>query len=117
MDYTVPATSVLRGEKITDRLRRAFGDIDIADLWIPYYCVSANLTRARTEYHDRGDLVTAIRASIAIPGVLPPVPLDGDLLVDGGVVDNVPVAEMRRRNPTGRIIAVDVAPTDGPTAS
>ncbi len=58
----------------------------------------------------------AIRASIAIPGVLPPVPLDGDLLVDGGVLDNVPVEEMRRRNPTGRIIAIDVAPVDGPVA-
>jgi putative ABC transport system permease protein len=60
--------------------------------------------------------VRAIRASIAIPGVLPPVPNDGDLLVDGGVLDNVPVDEMRRRNPTGKVIAVDVAPVEGPVA-
>ena len=92
------------------------GDVDIADLWVPYFCVSTNLTHARAEYHDRGPLVPAVRASIAIPGVLPPVPHHGDLLVDGGVLDNVPVEEMRRRNPTGTVITVDVAPVEGPMA-
>ena len=115
-DYTLPTTSVLRGHKITEKLERLFGQIDIADLWVPYFCVSTNLTHARSEYHDAGSLLHAIRASIAIPGILPPVPLDGDLLVDGGVLDNVPVDEMRRRNPTGRVLAVDVAPVDGPVA-
>ncbi len=115
-DYTLPTTSVLRGRRITTRLQRAIGDVDIADMWIPYFCVSTNLTHARAEFHDRGPLVPAIRASIAIPGVLPPVPMGGDLLVDGGVLDNVPVDEMRRRNPTGRVLAIDVAPVDGPVA-
>lgn len=115
-DYTLPLTSILRGERISSKLQAIIGDVDIADLWIPYFCVSTNLTHAKAVYHDRGSLVTAIRASIAIPGVLPPVPLEGDLLVDGGVLDNVPVEEMRRRNPTGTVIAIDVAPVDGPTA-
>lgn len=115
-DYTLPRTSILRGERITSKLRRTFGDVDIADLWIPYLCVSTNLTHATANYHDRGPLVRAIRASIAIPGVLPPVPQDGDLLVDGGVLENVPVDEVRRRNPSGQVIAVDVAPVDGPVA-
>jgi predicted acylesterase/phospholipase RssA/CRP-like cAMP-binding protein len=115
-DYTLPTTSILRGERITAKLQSIIGDVDIADLWIPYFCVSTNLTHATATYHDRGSLVTAIRASIAIPGVLPPVPLDGDLLVDGGVLDNVPVDEMRRRNPTGTVVAIDVAPVDGPVA-
>jgi predicted acylesterase/phospholipase RssA/CRP-like cAMP-binding protein len=115
-DYTLPTTSLLRGERITRKLRHSFGDVDIEDLWIPYFSVAANLTRATVEFDDRGPLVPAVRASIAIPGVLPPVPRDGDLLVDGGVLDNLPVGEMRRRNPTGRVIAIDVAPPDGPTA-
>jgi predicted acylesterase/phospholipase RssA/CRP-like cAMP-binding protein len=115
-DYTLPTTSLLRGERITRKLQRTFGDVDIADLWIPYFSVAANLTRATVEFDDRGPLVPAVRASIAIPGVLPPVPRNGDLLVDGGVLDNLPVGEMRRRNPTGRVIAIDVAPPDGPTA-
>ncbi len=116
-DYTLPSVSILKGERIAGKLRAIFGDTDIADLWIPYFCVSANLTTAGARYHDRGPLVDAIRASIAIPGVLPPVPVDGELLVDGGILDNVPVDEMRRRNPTGRVLAVDVAPADGPTAT
>ena len=115
-DYTLPTTSVLRGHKITAKLAGLLGEVDIADLWIPYFCVSTNLTHARSEYHDTGSLLHAIRASIAIPGILPPVPSDGDLLVDGGVLDNVPVDEMRRRNPSGRVLAVDVAPADGPVA-
>lgn len=115
-DYTLPFASIIKGERIADKLRDLFGDVDIADLWLPYFCVSTNLTTASSRYHTRGPLVHAIRASIAIPGVFPPVPDDGDLLVDGGILDNVPVDEMRRRNPTGRIIAVDVSPAGGPTA-
>jgi NTE family protein len=113
-DYTLPSVAVLKGERISNKLRDAFGDVDITDLWIPYFCVSTNLTTAGAHYHDRGPLVEAIRASIGIPGVLPPVPVDGDLLVDGGILDNVPVDEMRRRNVTGRVIAIDVAPAEGP---
>ncbi len=115
-DYTLPAVAVLKGEKIAAKLTKVLGDTDITDLWIPYYCVSTNLTTAGAYYHDRGRLVDAVRASVAIPGVLPPVPLDGQLLVDGGILDNVPVDEMRRRNPTGRVIAIDVAPAEGPVA-
>jgi predicted acylesterase/phospholipase RssA len=115
-DYTLPTTSLLRGERITRKIQHTFGDVDIADLWLPYFSVAANLTRATVEFDDHGPLVPAVRASIAIPGVLPPVPRDGDLLVDGGVLDNLPVGEMRRRNPTGRVIAIDVAPPDGPVA-
>jgi NTE family protein/lysophospholipid hydrolase len=115
-DYTLPTTSILRGQRISSRLEDIIGNVDISDMWIPYFCVSTNLTRARAEYHDHGPLVPAIRASIAIPGVLPPVPYQGDLLVDGGLLDNVPVEEMRRRYPTGTVIAIDVAPVDGPVA-
>jgi predicted acylesterase/phospholipase RssA/CRP-like cAMP-binding protein len=115
-DYTLPSVSILKGERVASKLRNTFGDIDIVDLWIPYFCVSTNLTTAGTRYHDRGRLADAVRASIAIPGVLPPVPFDGELHVDGGILDNVPVEEMRRRNPQGHVIAVDVAPADGPAA-
>jgi predicted acylesterase/phospholipase RssA/CRP-like cAMP-binding protein len=115
-DYTLPTTSLLRGERITKKLWQRFGEARIEDMWLPYFCVSTNLTRAAVEFHDRGLLVPALRASIAIPGVLPPVPRDGDLLVDGGVLDNLPVEEMRRRNPSGRVVAIDVSLNDGPVA-
>jgi predicted acylesterase/phospholipase RssA len=65
----------------------------------------------------RGDLVRAVRASVAIPGILPPVPAGGELLVDGGVLDNLPVGVMRELNPFGPIIAVDVVAPRGLSAT
>jgi predicted acylesterase/phospholipase RssA len=66
--------------------------------------------------HRRGSLSRAVRASVAIPGVLPPVPEGPDLLVDGGVLNNLPIDVMRELNPSGPLIAVDVVPTQGPAA-
>ncbi len=115
-DYTVPLVSLVKAKRITRKLDAVFGGIDIEDLWIPLYCMSTNLTLGRPEVHRRGDLVSAIRASIAIPGVLPPVPRDGELLVDGGVLNNLPVDVMRADPSIGRVVAVDVTPPTGPRA-
>jgi predicted acylesterase/phospholipase RssA/CRP-like cAMP-binding protein len=116
LDYTVPVVALLKAKRITANLERVFGGLDAEDLWLPFACVSTNLTRSRLEVHRGGDLVTAIRASIAIPGVLPPVPFGDDLLVDGGVLDNVPADVMRDDPSIGTVIAVDVAPDRGPSA-
>lgn len=116
LDYTVPVVSMIKGERIVRVLEETLGDLDIEDLWRPYFCMSTNLTRSVSVEHRRGPLVHALRASVAIPGILPPVPFEGDLLVDGGVLNNLPVAEMRAMNPTGTVIAVDVAPKEGPRA-
>ena len=82
-------------------------------MWLPFFCVSTNLTRSRVEVHDRGDAGTAIRASVAIPGILPPVPFDGELLVDGGVLNNLPCDIMRATGAVHRLIAVDLSPPSG----
>jgi predicted acylesterase/phospholipase RssA len=66
--------------------------------------------------HRSGPASTFIRASVAIPGVLPPVPYGEDLLVDGGVLNNLPVEMMRSDGGIGTVIAVDVAPPRGPRA-
>jgi predicted acylesterase/phospholipase RssA len=116
LDYTVPVVSLVKGERITRNIEKNFGDWDIEDLWIPYYCVSTNLTTSRLEVHRRGNAARAIRASVAIPGILPPVPHEGDLLVDGGVLNNLPVELMRQDGGIGTVIAVDVAPEQGPRA-
>lgn len=116
LDYTVPVVSLLRGERISRSISETLDSWDFADLWVPYYCVSTNLTHSRLEIHRSGDLARAVRASVAIPGVLPPVPYEGDLLVDGGVLDNLPVAAMRDDPTIGTVIAVDVAPPSGPRA-
>lgn len=116
LDYTVPVVALIKGERIERNLARMFADIELRDLWLPFFCVSTNLTRSQVEVHDRLDAATAIRASVAIPGVLPPVPFKGDLLVDGGVLNNLPCDVMRAAGTVGRMIAVDLSPPVGPTA-
>lgn len=116
LDYTLPVVSLVKGRRISTSIEDVLGEWDIEDLWLPYYCVSTNLTRSRLEVHRRGDLARAVRASVAIPGVLPPVPMDGDLLVDGGVLNNLPFEPMRQDGRIDTIIAIDVAPARGPRA-
>lgn len=116
LDYTVPVVSLVKGERITASISDTFGDADIADLWLPFVCVSTNLTRSTLEVHRSGPVARALRASVAIPGVIPPVPFGDDLLVDGGVLDNLPVDALRASFDPGTVIAVDVAPNVGPRA-
>jgi predicted acylesterase/phospholipase RssA/CRP-like cAMP-binding protein len=114
LDYTVPLVSLIKGERISRNIAKATAGIDIRELWVPFFCVSTNLTRSQVQVHDRFDAATAIRASVAIPGILPPVAVDGDLLVDGGVLNNLPCDVMRSFGTIGRLIAVDLSPAVGP---
>ena len=107
-DYTLPLVSLVAGRKASKLLRREFGEGDIEDLALPFYCMSADLAQGRPVRHVEGPLWQALRASIAIPGVLPPVCQRGQVLVDGGVIDNLPVASMRALNP-GPVIGIDIA--------
>jgi predicted acylesterase/phospholipase RssA/CRP-like cAMP-binding protein len=116
LDYTVPVVSLLKGRRITRNLERSFDGRDIEDLWIPYFCVSTNLTTSQLEVHRRGNAAKFVRASVALPGILPPVPHEGSLLVDGSVLNNLPVTVMRQHSAIGTVIAVDVAPPRGPRA-
>lgn len=106
-DRTLPLVAMSSGRKVSQLLRRMFGERDIGDLHLPFFCVSSDLTEGALHVHERGKLWIALRASSAIPGMVPPVFHDRRVLVDGGVIDNLPVSEMRQRM-NGRIIAVDV---------
>src|SRR6185436_632871 len=88
---------------------RFFGEIDIADLWIPFFCVSTNISHPHAEIHETGRLRDAIRSSCSIPGLFPPFRTLRQLLVDGGLVDNLPIDVMVERC-SGPIVAVDVFP-------
>lgn len=116
LDYTVPMVALTSGRKIAEATEAEFGDREIEDLRLPYFCVSTNLTTADMFVHRRSSLTHAIRASCAIPGIMPPVPHEGDLLVDGGIANNLPIDVMRGYTPTGEIIACDVVPRRGPRA-
>jgi NTE family protein len=122
-DYTFPLIALTRGRKVSRLLEREYGDVSIEDLRVPYFCISANLTTGRTREHRQGALSRALRAAVAIPGVMPPVFEGDDILVDGAAIDNLPVDVMRRRM-SGYVIGCDVgadrsftaelAPGEGP---
>ena len=109
-DYTLPFMSLARGRRFDRGVKDLFGDTNIEDLWLPYFCVSSNLTRAVTVVHRTGPLWRAIRASSSLPGIIPPVIDNGDMLYDGCLLNNLPVDIMREEIQTGRLIAVDVVP-------
>src|ERR1700680_2010865 len=82
-------------------------------MWRPFFCVSTNLTGGSLAVHRNGPLARALRASISIPGLLPPVMIDGEAYVDGGTMNSLPVDVMRPMS--GTTIAVDVASDPSPT--
>ena len=106
---TLPLVSLSSGRYLDRILAEHLTDVPIEDLPLRFYCVSSNLTRAEAVVHERGPLWPAVRASLALPGIFPPVYADGDLLIDGAAIDNVPVEVMRGRIGSGTIIAVDVS--------
>lgn len=109
-DFTLPLVSLSSSRKIERLLRddRFMTGTPIEDLWRGYFCLASNLTRAEVVIHRRGELGRAIRSSFSLPGVFPPVCHDGDLLVDGGVMNNLPVDVMRSILGGGTLIAVDL---------
>ena len=106
---TLPLIAFSAGRRVDQILAEHLTSVPIEDLPLGFFCVSASLTRAEAVIHERGPLWTAVRASLALPGIYPPVYADGDLLIDGGAMDNLPVGVMRDRVGAGSIIAVDVA--------
>ena len=108
VDPTFPAVALATGRKVTEKLQEASGGLDLEDGWLPFFCVSTNLSRNIARVHRTGPGWKAIRASFAIPGVFPPVPDGGDVLVDGGLLDNLPVGRMRAEHEGALVIGVDV---------
>ncbi len=106
-DYTFPFIALSRGQKVSRLLQREFGEVSIEDLRVPFFCISANLSSGRATEHAAGALWLALRASVAIPGVLPPVFRGEEVLVDGAAINNLPVDVMHRHQP-GFVIGVDV---------
>ncbi|WP_395944771.1 patatin-like phospholipase family protein [Brevundimonas sp.] len=111
-DLAFPIIAMSRARKVAGLLERAYGDIDLADLPLPFFAVSANLTSGSIQVHRSGLMRRAMRASIAIPGVLPPVVMNGQVLVDGAVLKNFPTSVMRQLN-SGPIVGVDMSQTRG----
>jgi NTE family protein len=106
-DIAFPLLAMTRGEKVKDRLAEHFGEVHIADLWLPFFSVSSNLTTGAYQVHRRGLLRDALRATISLPGILPPATSDNNVLVDGAVLKNFP-ADIMRAFQLGPIVGIDV---------
>ena len=113
---TLPIISLVSGRRVARDLQRMFGDTQVDALWMPYFAAACNLTTARTTVQESGPLWRAVLASNSPAGLFPPVLHQGQLLVDGAILENVPVDAMRmrlgvpleKRRGNGTIIAIDV---------
>lgn len=111
-EYTLPIFSLLAGTRVDRGLQEAYGELDLEDLWLPHLAVSASLSTAELYVHERGPVWRAVRASCSLPAVAVPVLEDGQLLVDGGLINNLPVDLLRERG-AGRVIAFNASGTGG----
>jgi len=114
-DYNLlPLISLIKGRRIRTVVERSLnslmgGPVDIVDLWKSYFCIASNYSQGSEMQLHKGDLGRALRASIAIPGALPPVVMDGELFCDGGTFNNFPADVMRNMRGVGKVIGVDLS--------
>ncbi len=111
-DFTVPIVAATRGHRFQRMLQAFFGDTMMEDLWVRCATVSSSAVSASVVPHERGPVTYAVRASCALPGLLPPVVTGDDVLVDGVFLENLPVHVVKRMG-AGRVIAVNVIPSSG----
>lgn len=111
LDPSISAPGVFRAGKILDAVRDIVGDATIEDLPMPFTAVTTDLIAGKSVWLQRGPLDDAIRASIAIPGVIAPHLVDGRMLADGGILDPLPIAPIAAIN-ADLTIAVSVSGTE-----
>jgi NTE family protein len=111
IDLTIPKMGLIAGKRITEFIRLLTKGKQIEELAIPVAIVATDLQTGAKVVFRQGDVARAVRASISIPGIFVPAEVDGRLLVDGGVVDRVPVSVAREMG-ADIVIAVDVSPVN-----
>ncbi len=114
-DYTFPITSFMAGFKMTNQSKAFFGDERrMEDLWIPCFLTTSNISTSRLLVHERGPIWKYLRGTSSVPGVFPPVMENGEMLVDGGLINNLPTDVMSQRTDIGTVIALDVSGSPDP---
>jgi NTE family protein len=106
-DYTVPRFSLVRGRRSHAMLQQVFGSLCAEELPLDWYAVSAEMLSAGSTVHRRGPVADAVMASVSLPGIVPPHARNGGLLIDGGVLNNLPTDVMADAD-EGPVLAVDV---------
>ena len=111
LDITYPSASYTTGHEFNRGIFKTFGNSQIEDFWLEFYCNSTNISKARSEIHMSGYVWRYIRASMSLAGLLPPLCDEGNMLLDGGYVDNLTVSHMKSLG-ADVIFAVDVGAPD-----
>jgi NTE family protein len=111
-DYTIPRSSLIKGRKSLAMLERVFGDTQIEELSRSLYCASVDLRESTLRIDRRGSLAQAVASSIALPLISPPVRRGQSLLVDGSLLDNLPLASMSAGG-EGPVLAIDIKSAEG----
>ena len=114
-DFTIPTRGFIKGRKITEWLKSAIGGISFRDLKIPFACVATDIITGEEVVIKEGSVVTAVRASTSMPVIFTPARLEGRYLVDGGLVNPIPVRILRDMG-ADFVIAVSVVPYLGDRA-
>ncbi|KAJ5771094.1 uncharacterized protein N7511_003145 [Penicillium nucicola] len=114
LDLTYPTVSYTTGHEFNRGIFKTFGDSQIEDFWLEFYCNTTNISRSRIEYHSSGYVWRYVRASMSLAGLIPPICDEGSMLLDGGYIDNLTVAHMKSLG-ADVIFAVDVGSIDDTT--
>jgi lysophospholipid hydrolase len=114
LDLTYPTASYTTGHEFNRGIYKTFGTAQIEDFWLEFYCNTTNISRSRPEVHTSGYVWRYVRASMSLAGLVPPLCDEGQLLLDGGYLDNLTVAHMKSLG-ADVIFAVDVGAVDDDT--
>ncbi|UKZ73522.1 phosphatidylcholine and lysophosphatidylcholine phospholipase [Trichoderma virens FT-333] len=114
LDLTYPSASYTTGHEFNRGIFKTFGNTQIEDFWLEYYCNTTNISKSRAEFHTSGYAWRYIRASMSLAGLLPPLCDEGSMLLDGGYVDNLTVSHMKDLG-VDIIFAIDVGALDDDT--
>ena len=109
-------THVWSAKPLATRLREELGEVTFADLAVPLQVCAAHIERAAEHWFDTGDVVDAVVASAAVPGLLPPKEIDGEHYLDGGIVNSVPVARAHQLGAT-RVFVLQVGRMERPLSA
>ncbi|KAL9122115.1 MAG: hypothetical protein Q9187_001324 [Circinaria calcarea] len=111
LDLTYPSASYTTGHEFNRGIFKTFGDSQIEDFWLEFYCNTTNISKSRSEIHTSGYVWRYVRASMSLAGLIPPLCDEGSMLLDGGYIDNLTVAHMKSLG-ADVIFAVDVGSVD-----
>ena len=111
LDLTYPSASYTTGHEFNRGIFKTFGNSQIEDFWLDFYCNTTNISKSRAEFHNSGYVWRYVRASMSLAGLIPPLCDEGSMLLDGGYVDNLTVAHMKSLG-ADVIFAIDVGSLD-----